>query len=82
MTLVPYILELDEDLETEYIRLKPTGKYKFVSGPTEELTMYVQHKGFIFKKWIHERDIKFLPERKTEVFKCDGKTRIVLNSTK
>lgn len=49
MALVPYILDLDEDLETEYIRLKPTGKYKFVPGTEEELTMYVQHKGFIFK---------------------------------
>jgi hypothetical protein len=50
------------------LKLKPTGRYKLRTYPvTNTKTLYIEHKGLIFKKWISEEDIIFIED---EIFTC------------
>lgn len=51
-------------------KLKPTGKWKLVctggeyskndyTYSNQEYDLYIEHQGFIFKKWVHEKRITF-----------------------
>ena len=50
--------------------LKPTGKWKLVTNAYESNALYIQHKGWIFKTWIHEADICFRDCENEIIFDC------------
>lgn len=54
-----------------YYKLRPTGEWKLESGPYGKDVMYVRHQGRIFKTWIHEDNIEFLPDEETTIFNCE-----------
>lgn len=62
--MIAYIKVISDYGKVYYMRLNPTGKWAFQTGPNcsdkKNGDLYIQHKGRIFKKWIHENSIKFL----------------------
>lgn len=70
--LVPYHVKTGGEGMTSHHRLNPTGKWKYVNGPDQEDVIYVEHKGSLFKSWIHENNIEFHEEETEEVFDCKG----------
>lgn len=53
-----------------YDLLRPTGRWKMENGPEQTDGIYVEHKGPLFKRWIHEDSIVFGPVEKEEIFLC------------
>lgn len=47
-------------------RLKPTGRWQ-IERYDNEAIMYVEHKGLIFRKWVHESDIRFVERHVPEI---------------
>lgn len=58
----------------QYVPLRPTGRWKLKANPNNgggELSVYLEHKNLlIFKRWIAEEDITFLPDAETTINKC------------
>lgn len=55
-----------------YMSLKPTGRWQIekIFNENDELVdtiMYVEHKGLIFRKWVHENDIRFVEQYVPEI---------------
>jgi len=69
--LVPYIERWD-GYSYHCTELKPTGKWKIVNNVVENDVIYVQHKGWFLKTWVHENRIEFHRPTTTEVFDCKG----------
>ena len=67
---IPYI-EIYGDFG-EIIRkpLNPTGKWKLESGPYFRDKLFIQHKGWLFKRWVSENSIVFAPAKSEEEFQC------------
>ncbi len=55
-----------------YKELKPTGKWKIVSGPYYVDHLFIQHQGLIFRRWVSETMIVSLPKRQEKIFTCKG----------
>lgn len=54
-----------------YRPLRPTGRWKFVRGPYNVInTLYIEHKGRMFRQWVHEAEIEFRPAEKEVIFNC------------
>lgn len=66
--LAAYIKELGSYGHTIYIPLSPTGRWKIVSNEWGEEQILIEHKGLIFKSWIHEDRIEFKPVREEVIF--------------
>jgi len=65
---VPYIETIED-----YVSLKPlkaTGRWKIESGPYYTMRMFIEHQGWLFKRWVSEDRIVFKPEQKSAVFNC------------
>lgn len=74
MKLVPYIEIIGGLYEgTKYKLLNPTGRWKIVTLPygVLEPILFIEHKGFIFKEWIRERNIVFRPEITEYINDCN-----------
>jgi hypothetical protein len=69
---IPYIEIFSADWMIDYKPLKPTGRWKIESGPHYENRMFIEHQGFIFKEWISEHRIEFLPAKESRIFECEG----------
>jgi len=48
--------------------LNPSGRWKLVTYLNSKDDLYIEHKYFIFKEWIHEDDIVFGYAPKEEIF--------------
>lgn len=44
-----------------YKKLNPTGRWKLKTIRNGENLLYIEHKGWLFKRWIFENDIVFVP---------------------
>jgi len=71
-TIIPHFKNYDYSDWEDYdiVKLNPTGKWKECRNTEGEMTMYIQHKGLFFTKWIHEDDIIFCVPEKEQVFAC------------
>jgi len=72
---IPYIRTYGDYL-VNWVPLKPTGRWKYVTDIYNENTIFIEHyHGFLnlFKKWTHEDNIEFLEETKEEIFNCKTK---------
>lgn len=67
-----YIEIYDDFYMTHYVPLKPTGKWKLKSGPLYRDRIFIQHQGRLFKRWVSENCIKFLPKEEETIFNCKG----------
>lgn len=73
--LIPYC-KIYDGYAVMLHKLRPTGRYKFVTSPYEANALYVEHISFSFlgikfTKWIHEDNILFLNECKEEIINCN-----------
>ena len=68
----PYILEYGDYGCYTYRPLRPTGRWKIRSDAYEVEVMYVEHRGLLFRSWIHERNIEFMPSLAETVFDCNS----------
>lgn len=50
--------------------LRPTGRWKLVSGLTDNNTLFIEHQGFLFRRWVSEHLILFGPAPRETVFNC------------
>jgi hypothetical protein len=69
---VPYFLVYGAYGMNTYVELNPTGRWKLESGPYYKNKMFIEHKGVVFRQWISEGCIKFLPKKETIIFACDN----------
>ena len=74
---VAYLLEWDEICmeRVPSSPLRPTGRWKIVTCFSGEKLLYVEHRGWLFKSWIKETDIKFGYERNERIFECERSQR-------
>jgi len=72
--MVPYFREYYSDdggHEYDIVKLNPTGKWKECTDRNGNTTMYIQHKGWLFKQWVHEDNIFFSKgSEKEQIFTC------------
>lgn len=68
--LIAYREIMKEHWCTDYKPLNLTGRWKLESGPYYVNQMFVEHKGWLFKHWISENCIKFLPKETEHIFEC------------
>lgn len=54
----------------QFIPIRPTGRWKIVNSATDFNTVYIEHQGLIFKRWIPENDIDFRLVESEEIFEC------------
>jgi hypothetical protein len=66
---IPYIKSFEE-YGYSYKPLKPTGRWMIQSGPYFTMKMFIEHKGWLFKRMISEDRIVFKPEQAVSVFDC------------
>ena len=74
---IPYYEEMGDMGGIYYKPLNPTGRWKLESGPNWVNRMYIEHQGFIFKRWIPEDNISFRHTEVTKIFDCKSKYREV-----
>lgn len=72
---VPYIKTEDCYGLRTYAPLTPTGRWMLASGPYYENKMFVEHKGWLWDRWIAEDDIVFLADSVVTVFDCNEKDK-------
>lgn len=73
---VPYIEKLTDVIMGhafyKQIPLRPTGRWRLVTGPdVEGYRLDIEHQGRFFKRWIHEYEIGWDNEITVTVFKCN-----------
>lgn len=69
--LVPYEKCEIQDFDDIYRKINYTGKYKIQTTPYWTDKIFIEHKGFFFKRWIPEENIVFMPEESIEIFECN-----------
>jgi len=63
--------KIDVDYGYDWKPLKPTGKWKLETTPhNEDIHLWIEHKGWFFKIWVHESNIEFRNEVIKNVFEC------------
>jgi len=67
---------------TTWKKLRPTGRWRLErvladNGTILDTTLFIEHKGLIFKEWVHEQDISLSTEHRPEIveFKCGTRKR-------
>lgn len=70
MSDIPYIEIMEAEWGVSYKPFKPTGRWKIESCAYYRDRLFIEHQGFIFKSWIPEDDIKFLPAKKSIINAC------------
>lgn len=68
---IPYIETVEDMGLISRKELNPTGKWKISSGPYYKGKIFIEHKGWFFKRWISEDSIIFAPPKTSEVFDCE-----------
>ena len=71
--LIPYRKVYGGYQLNSYKKLNPTGrwklKYSYYSYENDP-TLYIEHKSWIFKYWIHEDSIVLRPSEEEVIFDC------------
>lgn len=70
MSEIAYIRHIADYRVVFYKPLNPTGRWMMKTGPFYENKMFVEHRGWIFRRWIGEEDICFGPPESSAVFDC------------
>jgi hypothetical protein len=70
---IAYIKIPDIEFGWYYKPLNPTGRWKLKKNLFDQITMFVEHKTWIFKHWISEHDIIFGTSEECEIFDCENK---------
>lgn len=70
---IPY-RKVYSDYSYDWVPLKMTGRWKYVSNPYCDNTIFIEYYwGFfnLLRAWIREENIEFLEETKEEMFNCN-----------
>ncbi len=54
----------------DLVQITPTGRWKLVTDPNQDNVMYMEVKGWFFRRWIHEDDLIFSVNCTEHIFTC------------
>ena len=71
--LAPYYESYEGEGWYTFKPLNPTGRWKLETGPFYDgYKLFIEHKGWIFRRFICEDEIHFRPARTETIFSCHG----------